>query len=1176
MVDCDPLCLSSGVVSVRQGGNSMRKLSPVEAHLTGRIFRAFWQLCLTSVLAFASNRTIWTIGRPDGSPREFGTQDTPAVYEVGKSSPERDWRQEQRGPNERGQSVLFTVAFALDEPPAGIYTLRVFLLLQHSSPMRYRVTVNGRSGLFTLRPDPPEHGSSADMHMVPRLGQKELTVELPAKFFRLGVNTITFALAEGDRVGYDAVAMEQDPARQLPSDPPAVQVEPTVLWERRGDALNELVNLVVHPGSLGSAGKVTLRIGRQTFSEELPPTLDFGEAIFPLRVLDSGGPAEARAEILTTLGRREFPLKFVPQRKWKLFAALSTHLDIGYTTIQPKALDTHLRNIERATDLMSAFPLFRWNVEGSWVIREFFQQRPLSIQRTVAELARQGRIGVNALYFNLQTFLCSLEELNRATEYSFSLQEQYRIPFAVATQTDVPSLSWALPSILNRAGVRYLASGANQVRGPLLTYGHLDDQSPFFWEGPDGRRVMVWYTKGYEQARRLFGIPGSLRRAQQSLPVFLSKFRPDYPYDAVLVFGLDGDNAVLGEGDVAFFKEWNSRYAYPQILPASFDDFFRYIEAKGTGQIPVYRGDGGAYWEDGAGECATATAINRRNQGQIVDVEKMASLVTLGNPRVAYPTEQIGQLWEKILLFDEHTFGARASVLRPEAPSTRVQWQIKEDFARSAAAGLRWSQWEWLGLLNQGVSHPQDAVVVWNLDNWVRSEPVDVEIPAGQVLYDSYADQPEPAETLSEKDEYRVIRFLARDVPPLGYKLYLVKPGRTSFTPAAFDGLATLENEYFKVTLDVEHAAIRSIYDKDLHRELADRTSPYAVGEYLYVAERSAARQLMPGAGDNWYTGVRTRIDINDSELPPPHLTTHLPHDGHVSELHETAIGWVAVLEAAAESAHSLKMEIRLYSKIKRIDLILHLDKALSRAHTAEAVYIAFPFALEHPRFAYELAIGRADPSTDMLPGAATEWFSVNNWVNVVDDRAAVTIAVPDAPLVTLGDVNQGHWPDGFLAPRQATVFSYLMNNYWLTNFPGGQERGDFAFRYSITSGPSPEYGFITRFGEGFRHPLLADFLPGRVVDVQQPLPKLRIDSPTVNLITMKRAKHRSGYVVRLYESAGREAEATFDFGAIPVRQAFLCSTNEQREKELMLTGRRLRLRLSPYSVESVLLETVR
>lgn len=506
--------------------------------------------------------------------------------------------------------------------------------------MRYRVTINGRSGLFTLRPDPPADASSADAHMAPFSGHKELTVELPAKFFKPGANEITLALAEGDLLGYDAVAMEQDRAKQLPSDPPAVQVEPTVLWERRGDALYELVNLVVHPGVLGAAGKVTLRIGPQTFSEQLPPGLDFGEAIFPLRVPDPGGPADARAEILTSAGRREFSLKFVSQRKWKLFAALSTHLNIGYTAIQPKTLDTHLRNIDRAAGLIDTFPLFRWNVEGSWVIQEFFQRRPVPIQKEVAELARQGRIGVNALNFNLQTFLCSLEELNRATEYSFSLHEQYGIPFAVATQTDVPSLSWALPSILSRAGVRYLASGANQVRGPLLTYGHLDDKSPFFWEGPDGRRVMVWYTRSYEQARRLFGIPGSLRRAQQSLPVFLSKFRPDYPYDAALVYGLDGDNAAIGDGDTAFFKEWNSRYAYPEILPARFEDFFRYIETQGTGQIPVYRGDGGAYWEDGAGECAAATAINRRNQSQIVDVEKLASLVTLGNPRVAYPADQ--------------------------------------------------------------------------------------------------------------------------------------------------------------------------------------------------------------------------------------------------------------------------------------------------------------------------------------------------------------------------------------------------------------------------------------------------------------------------------------------------------------------------------------------------------
>ena len=63
--------------------------------------------------------------------------------------------------------------------------------------------------------------------------------------------------------------------------------------------------------------------------------------------------------------------------------------------------------------------------------------------------------------------------------------------------TDVPSHTWIVPTVLKHAGVDFLHLGCNSASGspdvPLL----------FWWEGPDGSRVLTMYeASGYGSGLR--------------------------------------------------------------------------------------------------------------------------------------------------------------------------------------------------------------------------------------------------------------------------------------------------------------------------------------------------------------------------------------------------------------------------------------------------------------------------------------------------------------------------------------------------------------------------------------------------------------------------------------------------------------------------------------------------
>ena len=79
-------------------------------------------------------------------------------------------------------------------------------------------------------------------------------------------------------------------------------------------------------------------------------------------------------------------------------------------------------------------------------------------------------------------------------------------------------------------------------------------------------------------------------------------------------------------------------------------------------------------------------------------------------------------------------------------------------------------------------------------------------------------------------------RFVASDVPPGGYKTFkLANPSKSDPAPdlAILPG-NTLENQFFKLTLDPARGTVSSWIDKRTGRELVDGNAPQGLGQYLY------------------------------------------------------------------------------------------------------------------------------------------------------------------------------------------------------------------------------------------------------------------------------------------------------------------------------------------------------
>jgi hypothetical protein len=240
-----------------------------------------------------------------------------------------------------------------------------------------------------------------------------------------------------------------------------------------------------------------------------------------------------------------------------------------------------------------------------------------------------------------------------------------------------------------------------------------------------------------------------------------------------------------------------------------------------------------------------------------------------------------------------------------------------------------------------------------------------------------------------------------------------------------------------------------------------------------------------------------------------------------------------------------------------------------------EGVYFAFPFSGQQPVIRYEIQNAWVDPLQDQLPGANKEWFSGQHWVSVTNPEFSAGLAINEAPLFTVGDINRGRWPKD-LSLQHGTVFSYVMDNY-----DGDDEKpyqgGVFTFHYAITSTSQFEPARLARFGREQTNPLQIDRVDA--VDRRDHPPEplempeagfIEIDTNDVVLSTWKPAEDGKGYVLRFYNTTDKPIVAHVGFPHLQFESVHQVNALESSESPLTARQGQIELALKPHEIFSL------
>jgi len=886
--------------------------------------------------------------------------------------------------------------------------------------------------------------------------------------------------------------------------PPSVEVRPTALYQQPDGRKNLVRITVAGLGAPAARARVTDRRGALVGTAGLLPlgaglTLT-GEVWVPL-----SEPSDFQVDVEVGRDRAARQrVRLTPPKRWTLYWLSSIHTDVGYTDLQENALEVHRKNLDAALARLATHPDFRFTPECALQVLSYLENRPPEAGDALVQAIQGGKIGFEALFANMLTGLLDHDTLARVVWPAGRLARERGLTYAAAQITDVPGQTLTLPMVLAASGVKYLASGANPERAlPLLPVpdGSTTYPQVYYWEGPDGSRVLHWRAHHYGDATR-FGFDAGAAEMGRRLsdwllgnPVFLAR---DWPYDVALLYGADWrDNAPMKEQLVANMEDFNRRYAFPRIVPGRAEDFFRELERRYGPRIPVRRGDTGLYWEDGAASTAAELASFRSAQL----AARAAEIVALWNSRLGAQDrpEDRRTMWRDLLLFGEHTWGADVSVSAPDARQTVAQWSYKRRFVESGAAAARQILTDGLLRLGAGTQAGRGRIV-FNAGNWERTDVT--RVPGGAGKSFAFGGQELPSVDVEGGDALVVVR----DVPPLGY-LALRESDRDARLPTADGEALEAKTGGFTMALDGATGAIRSLTGPD-GKERVKPSEWSGLNQLVYVkgGERSAL----------WTTG-----DRNDLKTPPQ-LTLTQTRLVRARRERLPGIGVRLVAERALDGFPSIVSTVTLYDDLPWVDIENRLLHEKEPTLAKEALYVAFPFAFTKPTVEVEVPLGRMTVERDQQPGSCRDWYCHAHWVWLHEGAdSGVLWSGPDTPLFTLNDINRGTWrrtivPDG-------TLFAYAMNNYWHTNY-AARQGGQFSCRFRVSLLAPGDAAEPVRRGWAACDPLYVS--PAYETRAPGPLiPKdraLSIPDKGVLVLGAKPADDGEGVIAKLLDVAGQ------------------------------------------------------
>ena len=813
--------------------------------------------------------------------------------------------------------------------------------------------------------------------------------------------------------------------------------------------------------------------------------------------------------------------QFVNTNTENVIVVFKTHFDIGYTDYAASVIKKYQTSmiegaLDRIDDNLSDNPNggFSWTMPA-WPMKKILEGATEETRSRTIKALQDGTIAIHALPFTIETEASDLESMTRMFRYSNELSELYDLELPRdAKMTDVPEHSWFLPTVLHNAGVDFLHLGCNPASMspdvPVL----------FWWEGPDGSRLMTMYWQAY------YGT---------------DVFTPedwDYKTWMALIPTNDNKGAPSPEEIEKILSDIRKYNPKAKIQIGRMSDFYDMIIEEEP-VLPVIKADMPDTWIHGYMSAPKETALSRKLKRDLYSLEMLDSQFKLWTGSGNTISNDLLDAEENIHLFDEHTFGLAMS------HGHSGSWLYGNEFKDKKAIGVYSPielSWKEKGMriseaelditphynyaiseLASSVNVAGSHIVVYNPLPWERSGIVKIQVGSGSLNSNRLTD-PE-GNLIPVSNRGNVIRFRAENVPPMGYKTYIpVKPVEDNPGPASSKISNSIENDYLRITIDPIRGGIKSFYDLTEDKELVANDPEYPFGTYIYErfskdnTDKYAKAYIK--AGWHW---------AND-ELGRPGLDTSsykqiIPSPSSVEYSNDIISSSVTLrFDPENEFMSHITLIYTLYKNSPYLEIkwgIIGKDPE----PWPEAGWISFNADIENPQFRVGRLGGIVNPKNDFINRSNHDYYFYNSAVSIIDNEGnGLAITSPDVPAISLDRPGLWKYSSEFI-PQRPNIFFNLFNNQWSTNFTEWIE-GSWNTTFFVwpVHSYSNESSIITP-SEELKMPFKAAFSQSSTMDLPVSGKGIELSMKGVVLTSFGAYQDNNSWRLRIWEQSGGKGE---------------------------------------------------
>jgi alpha-mannosidase len=698
-----------------------------------------------------------------------------------------------------------------------------------------------------------------------------------------------------------------------------------------------------------------------------------------------------------------------PEKRYELHLMLLSHMDIGYTHPQPVVSELQANTLDDVLALCDEFPDFKWTVETLWQVEQFEKSRPPEKMEKLMAYVREGRIALSPVYTNPYTGWVSEEELIRSFELAAEYKQRFGVGYSGAVYNDTPGFSWILPQLLKNAGVSFFVAGLNELFNDYRLQKSLP--KAFHWKGADGTSVLTYRTEAYNEGQS-YGMEKGMQAMQQRMWSRLRTLRAwGYDYDIVLLNSTIGDNGGVPRNQYFAAREWNEIYAYPRIVISTIADFAELYAERYGNELPTLEGDWMSTW-DVFGQGEPARMIRQRQaHAQLLTAETMSTIAAVKDERLQPFTDEINGSYRSLQHFSGHGSGLEYGYGSPA--ENYITMQHREQYIRNAQMTSDEIVRRSLDRLARPIeSFEGPGIYIFNSLSWERDAAVEVQFPKEHFSHYRVIDMVTGKPVASAQDDFR-LHFVARDLPPVGYKimrLEFIDGPDTTAGGFLNSGSNYIENEYYRIQLDESTGTVTSIVDKKFGTELIDGYSPLPFNEL--VSERfQKDMKFAPEASTD------VRISVHDQS--PARLVISVERPDYLVE----------------------RTDYILRENLDRIDITHTVNlEVLERTDVFVEYGIPFPFAIEIPEYAVGVLGGYLDPSGDRLPGVEHDAFSIRRDVLLYNNDITIEWSAIDSRVIRLREL------EGY----GRVLIANLVNNFPENWNRHEDNKGTWEFRFSM------------------------------------------------------------------------------------------------------------------------------